>query len=137
MRDLVFSDCAAKVQLENILHPMILTACSQQIATPSLAPYTLLMAPLLLEHPSFLKLVQRVLLVDCSEQQQISRVMQRSGLDETQIRAIIALQMSRNERISRSDDLIKNDGTPDELTVQVNNFHNDYQQISNNHLTAG
>jgi dephospho-CoA kinase len=63
--------------------------------------------------------------------------MQRSGLDETQIRAIIALQMSRNERISRSDDLIKNDGTPDELTVQVNNFHNDYQQISNNHLTAG
>lgn len=136
MRRLVFADCAAKAKLENILHPLILTACSQRISTPSLAPYTLLMAPLLLENPSFLKLVQRVLLVDCSEQQQISRVMQRSGLDESEIRAIIALQMSRKERIFRSDDLIKNDGTPDELTAQVNNFHNDYQQISNNHLTA-
>jgi len=136
IRSLVFSDRDAKSKLERILNPLILAACTQQIATPSAAPYTLLMAPLLLEHSSFLKLVQRVLLVDCSEQQQISRVMQRSGLDESQIRAIIALQMPRAVRISRTNDIIKNEGTLDELAVQVNNFHDKYCKINNNHLTA-
>ncbi|MEI7455643.1 MAG: dephospho-CoA kinase [Nitrosomonadales bacterium] len=136
MRHLVFSDRDTKAKLERILHPLILATCAQQIATPSAAPYTLLMAPLLLEHPSFLKLVQRVLLVDCCEQQQISRVMQRSGLDESQIRAIIALQMPRAVRISRTKDIIKNEGTLDDLAVQVNNFHDKYCTINNNHLTA-
>lgn len=134
MRRLIFSDANARSNLEKILHPMILARCREQLATPSDAPYSLLMAPLLLECPDFLALVERVLLVDCSEQNQIAHVMQRSGLDETEIRAIIGSQMSGEERLVHADDVIRNDGTVDELTDQVASLHERY--ISNKHLTA-
>lgn len=134
MRRLVFADPSAKSMLENILHPLILAGCKAQLSTPDRAPYTLLMAPLLLECPVFLKLVQRVLLVDCTEQNQISRVMQRSTLDESQIHAIIALQLSRTERLARADDIVQNDGEIDDLIGQVAALHQCY--INNNHLTA-
>lgn len=134
MRQLVFSERDAKAKLENILHPLILAACKERLASPQAAPYVLLMAPLLLECPSFLRLVQRVLLVDCSEDNQILRVKQRSGLDEFQIRAIIAQQLSRTERLARADDIIQNNGTFENLTDQVSVLHLHY--LSNNHLTA-
>ncbi|MFA6970266.1 MAG: dephospho-CoA kinase [Gallionella sp.] len=136
MRHLVFSDRSAKSKLENILHPLILSLCLEQLQVPSCAPYTLLMAPLLLECPPYLQLVQRVLLVDCSEQNQISRTMQRSRLDESEIRAIIALQLSQTERRARADDIIQNDNAIDALTAQVAVLHQDYLNINNNHLTA-
>lgn len=132
MRHLVFSDRSAKSKLENILHPLILALCKERLAAS--APYTVLMAPLLLECPDFLKLVQRVLLVDCSVQNQISRVMQRSGLDESEIHAIIALQLSRTERLARADDIVQNDGTIGDLIDQVATLHQHY--LNNNHLTA-
>lgn len=134
MRQLVFADKDAKSRLENILHPLILAICKERLATHKTAPYTLLMAPLLLECPAFLQLVQRVLLVDCSEQNQISRVKQRSGLDESEIRAIIAQQLSRTERLARADDIIQNDGTVESLKAQVGTLHLHY--LNNNQLTA-
>lgn len=136
MRHLIFSEMRAKSKLENILHPMILAACKEQLSAPSRAPYTILMAPLLLECPAFLALVHRVLLVDCSEQNQLSRVMLRSMLDESEIRAIIALQLPQTERCARADDIIRNDGSIDELTAQVAALHKFYLSINNNHLTA-
>lgn len=129
MRELVFSDASAKLQLENILHPMILTACVARIRTEARAPYIMLMAPLLLESAAFLQLVQRVLLIDCSERNQISRVMQRSGLDENQIRAIIAGQLSPDERRSRADDIIQNDSAPEDLVEPVFTLHQHYLSI--------
>lgn len=136
MRQLVFADRHAKSKLENILHPLILAACKEQLAAPSCAPYTILMAPLLLECPAFLELVQRVLLVDCTEQNQVLRVMQRGGLDESEIRAIIALQLSQTERTARADDIIQNDGAIGDLTDQVVTLHQYYMNINNNYLTA-
>ena len=137
MRQLIVADADARRKLENILHPLILVACKEQLAAPDRAPYTVLMAPLLLECPEFLKLVQRVLLVDCTGQNQIARVMQRSGLTEPEIRAIIALQLPQSERLARADDVIQNDGACDDLKNQVAALHRYYLGISNNHLTAG
>ncbi|MCX7193736.1 MAG: dephospho-CoA kinase [Proteobacteria bacterium] len=135
MRRRVFADRDAKSKLENILHPMILEISKIHINQyVTLSPYVILMAPLLLECPDFLKLVQRVLLVNCTEQHQISRVMQRSGIDESQIRAIIALQMPATERLARADDIIQNDGTIDDLENQISSLHQHY--LNNNYLTA-
>lgn len=131
MRQLIFSDTNAKSRLENILHPLILESSKAQLAKCSQAPYVILMVPLLLESPAFLQLVQRVLLVDCTEQQQIARVMQRSQLDESEIRAIIATQSSPAERIAHADDIIQNSGTLDDLTDQVATLHRQYQSMSN------
>lgn len=130
MRELIFSDADAKLRLEALLHPMILQACIERLRAESLAPYAMLMAPLLLENPEFSKLAQRVLLVDCTEQSQISRVMLRSAMDEGQIRAIIAAQMPSAERRARADDVIDNDGAQDRLSDQVFALHNRYLDIA-------
>ncbi len=135
MRRLITSDTLAKASLERILHPMILDICKKRMQTN--APYLVLMAPLLLEAPDFLGLVDRVLLIDCTEQNQIARVIQRNSLSETEIRALIALQLSRQERKIRADDIIQNDGTREDLQQRVATFHQHYLDLINNHLTAG
>lgn len=136
IRRLILAEPTARNKLENILHPLILAACEQRLASPRDAPYTLLVAPLLFENPPFLQLVQRTLVVDCSVPNQISRVMQRGGLIEPEIRGIIALQMPRTERLALADDIIQNDGMYDNLTGQVAILHRQYSNINNNHLTG-
>lgn len=126
MRQLAFADADARHQLENILHPLILDLCKAQLLAQTCAPYVILMAPLLLECPAFLQLVQRILLVNCTENNQISRVRQRSQLDESEIRAIIALQLPRAESLARADDIIQNDGVCDDLNNQVATLHKQY-----------
>jgi dephospho-CoA kinase len=134
MRRLIIEDAQAKAKLEHILHPMILDTCKTRMLTD--APYLVLMAPLLLEAPDFLGLVDRVLLIDCAEQNQIARVMQRSALSEAEISGIIALQLSRQERKIRADDIIQNDGPREDLKLRIAAFHQHYLDLINNHLTT-
>ena len=134
MRRLITADAPSKARLERILHPMILDISKTLMHTD--APYLMLVAPLLLEAPDFLQLVDRVLLVDCREQNQIVRVMQRSAMSELEIRAIIALQLSRAERRKRADDIIQNDSTREDLKLRVATLHLHYLNLLNNHLTA-
>ena len=126
LRQLIFADATAKTSLEAILHPLILEVSNAQIHACTDTPYVILMAPLLLEVTSFLLLVQRVLLVDCSEDFQVSRVQARSQLDESEIRAIIAQQISRAERLAQADDIIQNNGTRENLNDQVCALHQQY-----------
>ncbi|MGB8516757.1 MAG: dephospho-CoA kinase [Gallionella sp.] len=126
MRELIFSDEVAKLQLERVLHPLILTDVQQQLQQAKRAPYVLIVVPLLLENASFLTLVRRVLVVDCTEQNQVERVMQRSSLGEAQVRAIMQRQVTRQQRLSRADDLIYNDGEVSDLVAQVETLHQHY-----------
>lgn len=132
MRQLIFSESAAKQKLENILHPLILAQSVAKLADNPNAPYAILMAPLLFESPSFLQQVGRVLVVNCTEKNQILRVIQRSGLDEPEICAIIARQISSAERLARADDIIQNDGTQADLVNQVLALHQQYLKTHNN-----
>ena len=134
MRRLITADAPAKARLEGILHPMILDISKALMHAD--APYLMLVAPLLLEAPDFLQLVDRVLLVDCTEQNQIVRVMQRSAMSEPEIRAIIALQLPQTERRKRTDDIIQNDSTREDLKLRVATLHQHYLNLINNHLTA-
>ena len=128
MRELIFSDADAKQQLEAILHPLILQQVQRQLAQATLASYTLLVVPLLLQSPDFFALVQRVLVVDCSETEQIQRVIQRQQLSLTVIQSIIAQQSTRSERLARADDLIYNHGELHELDAQVTALDKIYAQ---------
>jgi len=125
MRTLIFSDSAAKARLEAILHPMIRSRAL--LATQqSDAPYTMLVAPLLLETGSYAEVVKRVLVVDCEERMQIVRTMQRASLSEEQVRAIMANQLPRKARLARADDIIVNNGNLDDLREQVQTLHQAY-----------
>ncbi len=129
MRQQVFSDPAVKLQLEAILHPLIRAQMLAQ-AGASAAPYLLLVVPLLFEAAGYLGLVQRTLVVDCTEALQVARAMQRSGLDEQTVRAIMATQMPRTERLRRADEFIQNNGSQDDLRRQVEQLHRRYLAIS-------
>ena len=129
MRSLVFSDAGARARLEAILHPRIrdATAAAALIAT---GPYVIYAVPLLIESGSWRERVARVLAVDCSEDTQVARVMQRSGLSPDQVRAIMATQVTRAERLAAADDVIDNDDGLEALLPQVTRLHERYLALS-------
>jgi dephospho-CoA kinase len=122
MRALVFSDPGARTRLEAILHPRIreATAAASLLAT---GPYVIFVVPLLIESGTWRERVARVLAIDCPEEVQVARVMSRSGLAESQVRAIMATQVTRAQRQAAADDIILNDDGLDELLPQVEHLH--------------
>lgn len=125
MRELVFSAPGAKQRLEAILHPMIREAANAA-AVLAQGPYTIFAVPLLVEAGGWRARVARVLVIDCPESLQVARVMARNGLDEGQVRAIMANQATRAERLAAADDVVLNDSGIDELGPQVERLHRQY-----------
>ncbi len=129
MRALVFADPAAKARLEAILHPMIRDAALAAAAAAT-GPYVIFVVPLLIESGNWRERVTRILAIDCPEQVQIARVMARNGLTEEQVRAIMATQVTRAERLAAADDVIVNDGKIGELAPQIARLHANYMAFS-------
>ncbi|HTD92104.1 MAG TPA: dephospho-CoA kinase [Burkholderiales bacterium] len=136
MRDRVFTDASAKQKLEAILHPQIGAAARAQVTQAS-QPYVVLVVPLLLERDAYRDLIQRVAVVDCSEQQQIERTMHRSAISEAAVRAIMAAQLPRAERLSRADDVLHNDSGEEDLHRQVTALHSRYLDLATAYCSHG
>jgi dephospho-CoA kinase len=132
MRRLVFSDRRAKARLEAILHPLIKERVKEALAACQ-APYALVVVPLLLETGSYRELIRRVLVVDCEEGRQIERTTARSGLSGDEVRAIMAHQISRGERLRQADDVLSNNGEMVELQRQVASLHEEYLRLAARH----
>ena len=133
MRGLIFSDAAAKQRLEQILHPMIFEQAKAQLRQLQDRPYVLAVVPLLPESRNFRQLVQRVLVVDCDENTQVARVIGRSRMTEAEVRAIVARQTPRADRLKLADDVIHNDAGLDSLAGQVAVLHERYAKMQNSH----
>jgi dephospho-CoA kinase len=131
MRSFIFHDTHAKQRLEQLLHPLILSQVCTLLQQPQTNPYILLTVPLLPDAPEFIQLVNRILVVDCSEQGQIERVMKRSNMTLSEVRSIIAQQTPREERLQIADDVIHNDGDISSLAGQVRILHEQYSQSGN------
>jgi dephospho-CoA kinase len=132
MRRLVFSDSRAKARLEAILHPLIKERVQQALAACA-APYALVVVPLLLESGAYREWLQRILVIDCEEAQQIERTMARSGLSEDEVRAIMAHQVSRAERLRQADDVLSNSGSLAQLRRQIALLHEEYLRFAARH----
>jgi dephospho-CoA kinase len=129
MRELVFANPEAKRQLEAILHPRIRETSRAQVEAAG-TPYAILVVPLLLETGAYRDVVDRVAAVDCDEARQIERVMARSGLSEQEVKAIMATQIARDERLRQADDVISNDSDIDALRDAVRKLHARYVELS-------
>jgi len=129
MRKLVFSDDSKRRQLEGILHPRIREAAVVQ-AQAVTDPYMIIVVPLLVESP-MKALMDRVLVVDCSEDVQLKRLLARDTENEAQARRMIAAQASRDERQAIADDVLLNDTDLDETRRQVDALHHRYLELSN------
>ena len=128
MRALAFANPAHKARLEAILHPLIRAECDARCAAAGDAPYVLLVVPLLVESGAYADRIDRLLLVDCPEEQQILRVMARSGLARDEVLRIMAAQASRAQRLAAADDVLENVGTPADLGVPVARLHARYAE---------
>ena len=129
MRALVFSDSTARHRLEAILHPRIRDAAyaAAAIATGS---YLIFVVPLLIESGTWGERVDRILAIDCPEEVQVARVMARNGMAEAQVRAIMATQVTRAQRLAAADDVVVNDGGLDLLAPQIASLHEKYLGFS-------
>lgn len=133
MREYVFAEPPAKARLEAILHPLIRSE-TERAAQQTKGDYLVFVVPLLVESgPSWKQRVARVLVVDCPEDIQIRRVMKRSGLSESEVRAIMAAQVSRQQRLATADDVINNDGDALALVPQVDRLHALYTSLATAH----
>jgi dephospho-CoA kinase len=129
MRGRVFADPVARKALEALLHPLIREESQRRIAAAQ-GPYVVHVVPLLIESPDYRSRVDRVLVIDAPEELQVERVRLRSGLSEAEVRAIVAAQTTRAERLAAADDVIENRGTIDALRKQIAAFHLKYLEYS-------
>jgi dephospho-CoA kinase len=132
LRRLIFSDEQQKQWLNQLLHPLIRETLLQRCREASSA-YVILMAPLLFEN-GLDQTVQRTLCIDVSEQTQIARTCQRDDNRPELVQAIMASQLSRTERVQRSNDKIDNEGIDlDTLRERVRQLHITYLALSAQH----
>ena len=125
MRSLVFQNPEAKKALEAITHPLIRQETRRQAGqlTDAGVPYLLLVVPLLIESGAWIDQIDYLVVVDCSEETQIQRVMHRSNLSRTEVEAILKAQASRQERLALANAVIDNQGKLSELKTAVQELH--------------
>jgi dephospho-CoA kinase len=133
LRDIVFSDPKQREVLEQILHPLIQSRTAQLLSEVE-AGYVILVIPLLIE-AKMSEWVDRILVVDVSEETQLQRLCLRDQVGVEQAKAVMSAQLSREERLAYADDIIENDSASLELLSQaVLELHQRYCQLSQTSL---
>jgi len=128
LRKIVFAHTAKREQLEAILHPRIRAETMRQVAAVT-QPYMIIVVPLLVESPMS-ALMDRVLVVDCSEETQLKRLLMRDGENVATAQRMIAAQASRADRLAIADDVIENNGDPGEARAQALVLHESYLALA-------
>lgn len=124
LRELAFATTGRRQQLEAILHPLIRNRMESLCASAG-GPYQILVIPLLIESGLETR-VDRVLVVDCSEDVQRARLRVRDRESAAGANRLLAAQADRATRLSRADDVLVNAGTRDELQRRVDELHATY-----------
>lgn len=132
LREKVFNHESEKQWLNQLLHPAIRHEMLRQLAAQRM-PYCIFMVPLLIEN-KLTAFCQRVLVVDVSEQTQLTRASQRDNNPLPLIKNIMQSQVSRSERLQHADDVINNDADLSEslpqLKQKVLDLHHHYLQLA-------
>ncbi|TVU89254.1 dephospho-CoA kinase [Vreelandella titanicae] len=132
LREIIFNDPAQRQWLESVTHPEIRQRLLQHLERLKTqgAPYALLVSPLLFESGQN-ALVNRAMVVDVPQALQLSRTQQRDGVSESQVRAILAAQLSREQRLAKADDVIDNSGDHASMMKQVALLDKNYRRQLN------
>ncbi len=128
MRAIVFAENGeqARLKLEAITHPAINAELTKQ-AFAATGPYVVMELPLLVEKQNY-EWLDRVLIVDTTEAEQLIRLERRSNIKGTQASAMLAAQASRAERLAVADDVFENHGNFEQLNKSVAELDKVYRQ---------
>lgn len=128
LRQRVFADPGQRRQLEAITHPAIREELARRSAAAG-GQYQIHVIPLLVE-TGRANAYDRVLVVDCPEEEQIRRLTARDNTDIEQAKRILAAQATREQRLSAAHDVIENKGTLADLEKLVQTLHRKYRAAS-------
>jgi len=129
MRTIIFDDESKKKRLERIIHPKVREKMFKLISQVD-DHYLIVSVPLLVE-TGMNQIVDRTLVVDCSEQTQIERLMSRDQITSDQAKSILINQSERSARLKVADDLIVNEKNVslNELENEVLGLHKRYSKL--------
>ena len=130
IRKLIFNDSDAKSKLENIIHPIVRSGIETFIKNKK-SDYCIIVVPLIFETNSS-KIYDRVLVIDCDVDVQISRTSKRDNQTKSDIKNIVNKQATREQRLSIADEVIVNNGSLDLLRNEVLKIHKKYLEIIKN-----
>jgi dephospho-CoA kinase len=68
------------------------------------------------------------LVIDCDESLQVARTIERSGLSEQAVMAVMRAQVARKKRLALADDVIENNDSLQELSEKITRIHKKYMQ---------
>lgn len=122
IRKEIFNDTSKRNWLNHLVHPLVWEHINKEY-NESKAPYIIAEIPLILDANNQDK-VDKVIVVDCSTNQQVERAMKRDNLSMEQVNKIISSQISRESRLKKADFIINNSSSIESLKEQVTNLHN-------------
>lgn len=132
LRDIIFKEPEQRQWLESVTHPKIRERLLHHLERLKAqdTPYVLLVSPLLFE-TGLNALVSRCIVIDVPQTLQLSRTQLRDGVSESQVHAILAAQLSREQRLAQADDVIDNSGDHASMMEQVVRLDQCYRQLLN------
>ncbi len=122
LKSIIFSEPSALAKLEAIVHPRIKVAIEDALSKIKTDSYVIVDIPLLVEK-NYQTMFDRIIVIDCLQEQQLARVKSRDNMAESDILKIIKTQASREERLSYATDIIDNSTDVDTLHTQIKSLH--------------
>ena len=130
LKQRIVNDDNQRAILEDILHPLIFENVETQLQQLNTS-YCIVVIPLLVEKNSYTNILDRILVIDTPESEQIHRVSRRDNMDKSTIEKLINIQATRNKRLAAADDVIINDKGLDELHAATLQMHDKYMNLCN------
>ena len=129
MRAIIFEDTSKKERLEKIIHPKVREEMFNSVSQSN-DHYLIVSVPLLVE-TGMNEMMDRTLVVDCSEETQIERLMHRDKITLDEAKSILRNQTNRSNRLKAADDLIVNEKnvTLNELEKEVLELNKRYSKL--------
>ncbi|WP_314101874.1 dephospho-CoA kinase [uncultured Stenotrophomonas sp.] len=131
LRQRIFASAQERQALEAITHPAI-RELLRRTCEEAASPYAIAAIPLLTEAGGRQRYpwLDRILVVDAPVAVQHARLMQRDGTNADLADRMIAAQASREERLALADDVVVNDGHPEQLQAEVERLDRAYRQLA-------
>ena len=128
LREKIFTDDNLRISLEQIIHPKVQTEITLQTSYLD-SKYCLIVIPLLIES-NMQSIVDRILVVETSIQNQLDRVSSRDLCSKDHVETIVKSQIESGERIKHADDIITNNGKLEDLIPQIHQLHQKYLDLT-------
>ena len=128
LREAVFTDSILREKLEEIIHPLVYDEIKRRLELIK-GDYCIVVIPLLFETKKT-DFIDRILVVDCTAEEQIQRVILRDQCDESHVKAIISTQIPREKRLDLADDVIENSGSIESVHKIIAILHEKYTALN-------